>query len=519
MKKELVFEELTLDQKLGMLLCANIVAEKDPENLMQMIRERKIGAVYMGRAKREENAAMINEAADYPILTVSSGEQGGPRYPFPSIRSLGATGYSEELAYTWGKLLAYDLRMTGINTANTFVVDLSNVNIRHIGDDAEGVARCAVAATRGMHEMGVLSIAKHYPGPGDSSIDSHMQEGRNDRPLEELLSYDLLPYFRLMEEGLLDGVMPGHRVTSAVDPSRPSSISKPVMDILRDRGWDGVSMTDALNMMGIVLKYGKEMPTPLSIAAGNDFALPWDVPCDVGHKLLKDGYEKGIFTEEQLNAAVKRVLLAQHKANLFSEIEPKLTERDIENYHRIAKECISGHYAEGVEKAIPKDGRHLFVILSEHANNKGETDRNEVPFLNEWFLPVEAEAKVKELFPNSECIFLPEFPSGNFNMRFFDKQMKYDSVIYLINHRSQAYVGRDCLPERILSVMRALQSTNRISAIMHFGNPHMIDEVPRCDRVILGYTSNVCVEHALHILRGDYEAVGTVPYRDFTAKV
>ena len=71
MKKELVFEELTLDQKLGMLLCANIVAEKDPENLLKMIREHKIGAVYFGRAKREEHAAMVNEAADYPILTVS----------------------------------------------------------------------------------------------------------------------------------------------------------------------------------------------------------------------------------------------------------------------------------------------------------------------------------------------------------------------------------------------------------------------------------------------------------------
>ena len=519
MKKELVFEELTLDQKLGMLLCANIVAEKDPENLLKMIRERKIGAVYFGRAKREEHAALVNEAADYPILTVSSGEQGGPRYPFPAIRSLGATGYSEELAYTWGKLLAYDLRMTGMNTANTFVVDLSNVNIRHIGDDAEKVARCAVAATRGMHDMGVLSIIKHYPGPGDATIDSHMQEGRNDRSVEELMSYDLLPYFRLMEEGMLDGVMPGHRVTTAIDPNHPSSISKKVMDILRDRGWEGVSMTDALNMMGIVLKYGKEMPTPLSIAAGNDFALPWDVPCDVGHKLLKDGYEKGIFTEEQLNAAVRRVLLAQHKANLFSEITPTLTERDIENYHRIAKDCISGHYAEGVPHAIPKDGRHLFVILYEHATATGVTERNEVPFLNEWFLPHKAEDMIRELFPNSECIFLPEFPAASFNMKFFDKQLGYDSVVYLINHRSQAYIGRDCLSERILSVMRALQSTNRVSAILHFGNPHMLAEVPRCDRVILGYTSIVCVEHALHILRGDYEAVGTVPYRDFEAKV
>ena len=519
MKQELVFEELTLDQKLGMLLCANIVAEKDPENLMKMIRERKIGAVYFGRAKREEHAAMVNAAADYPILTVSSGEQGGPRYPFPSIRALGATGYSEELAYTWGKIMGYELRLTGMNTLNTFVVDLSSVNIRHIGDDAEGVARCAVAAVRGMHDAGVLSIVKHYPGPGDASVDSHMQEGRNERSLEELYSYDLLPYFRLLEEGLLDGIMPGHRVTVAVDPDRPSSISKKVMDILRERGFDGVSMTDALNMMGIVLKYGKEAPTPLSIAAGNDFALPWDVPCDVGFKLLKDGYEAGVFTDEQLDAAVRRVLAAQHKANLYSEIEPSLTERDLENYHRIARDCISGHYAEGVTPAIPKDGRHLFVILSEHNIVDGSYEKNEVPFLNEWFHPLLAEERVKALFPNSDCVFLPEFPSGTYNMKFFDKQLGYDSVVYLINHRSQAYIGRDCLSERILSVMRSLQSTNRISAILHFGNPHMIDDVPRCDRLLLGYTSDTCVEHALHILRGDYPAVGTVPYCDFTPNV
>ena len=68
MKKELVFEELTLDQKLGMLLCANIVAEKDPENLLKMIREHKIGAVYFGRTKREEHAAMVNAAAE-PAMT------------------------------------------------------------------------------------------------------------------------------------------------------------------------------------------------------------------------------------------------------------------------------------------------------------------------------------------------------------------------------------------------------------------------------------------------------------------
>ncbi len=522
MKKELVFEELSLDQKLGMLLCANVVAEPDPKELkalLTMIREHRLGSVYFGRQNREEQAKLVNDAADYPILTVSSGEQGGPQYRFPGIRALGATGYNEELAYTIGKIMGYEIRKTGMNTLNTLVVDLSDVNVRHIGNDAEAVSRCAVAATRGMHDAGVLSIAKHFPGPGDATIDSHMQEGRNDHPIEKLMARDLLPYFRLMEEDLLDGIMPGHRVTTAVDPDRPASISKKNLDLLRDRGWEGVSMTDALNMMGLVLKYGKEDPPGLSIGAGNDFALPWDVPCEVGFRYLKDGFQRGLFTEEQLDAAVRRVLLAQHKANLLSEIEPTLTERDIENYHRIPRECISGHYAEGVAHAIPKDGRHLFVILSERDLRADQPAPNEVPFLNEWFFPHHAQDMVKELFPNSECIFLPEFPAASFNMRFFDRQRGYDSVVYILHHRAQAYIGRDCLTERVLSVMRSLQSTNRISAILHFGNPHVIDEVPRCDRVILGYTSEVCVSHALHILAGDYEAVGTIPYGDFKAKV
>ena len=139
-------------------------------------------------------------------------------------------------------------------------------------------------------------------------------------------------------------------------------------------------------------------------------------------------------------------------------------------------------------------------------------------------IPVKCSAKfspssVKKIFPNSDCTFLSEYPTASANIRLFDKQLAYDDVIYITSHRMQAYLGRDCLTERVLAVMRALQSTNRISAVLHFGNPHVMDDVPRCDRFILGYTSERCVEFALSVLAGDSEATGIIPYENVNLKL
>ena len=519
MKKELVFEELTLEQKLGMVLCTNAQArfsDGEIDKMLNMIREHRLGAIWVSRGAphRDEILKMINEVADYPILIVGDAEQGYDKYAFPAARALGATGYNEDLAYAYGRVTGYELRSLGFNAMNGPVVDLSNVSMRHMGTDSNEVARLGCAIVRGLHDSGIFSIAKHYPGPGDATVDTHMQEGRNDRPLDELLSYDLNPYFRMMDEGLLDGIMPGHRIISAVDTERPASLSKKVMGLLRDRGWDGVSLTDALSMMGIVLKYGREDPSGLCIAAGSDLALPWNVSCEVGYNYLKDGFERGLFTMEELDEAVKHVLIAHHKVNLLSEEIEEPTATDFENFDRIARDCVSAHYAEGVPHAIPKDGRHLFVILSERDLKAEEPAPDAPPFANEWFYPHRVQDMVKALFPNSDCTFLPEYPDASTNIRLFDKQVPYDSVVYITSHRMQAYLGRDCLTERVLAVMRGLQSTNRISAILHFGNPHVMDDVPRCDRFILGYTAEGCVEHALHVLAGDREATGTVPYEN-----
>jgi hypothetical protein len=106
MKKELKLEELTLEQKLGMVLCTNVqkgFSENEIEKVLNMIKEHRLGAVWVSRGAplRNEILKQINEVADYPILIVGDAEMGYDEFPFPPARALGATGYNEDFAYAY----------------------------------------------------------------------------------------------------------------------------------------------------------------------------------------------------------------------------------------------------------------------------------------------------------------------------------------------------------------------------------------------------------------------------------
>ena len=127
MKKELVFEELTLDQKLGMVLCTNFSAEATDEGIeriLKMIREHRLGAVYVGTKRREEFLKLVHEVADYPILALTGNEAGIEPHVYPCARALGASGYDEKAAYIFGKIIGHDWRRVGVNMVNSPVVDI-----------------------------------------------------------------------------------------------------------------------------------------------------------------------------------------------------------------------------------------------------------------------------------------------------------------------------------------------------------------------------------------------------------
>lgn len=525
--KELNRRELTIEQKLGMLLCANINhGPADVDYAIKLIREHKLGAVWL-QPEFPGAADIIRRVvaeADYPLLVFCDAECGVPGYGISQQIALGAAnGGDEALAFSFGRLTASLLHEIGYNMICNPVVDIPpnknmpcGATVRTFGSDLETVNRLAAALARGQHAGGVLNCAKHYPGVSNGMpYDTHMREGYSELSAEELLARDIVPYIHLHREGLLDCVMVGHMRYPKIDPDRPASLSRGMIDLLRGAGYDGMITTDALNMMGIVLKYGETTPIGISIAAGADLPLPWGINTERAYAGILECYRKGLITDEMVETALDRVLAAQHKVALLPPAAPPLSE-DIENVRRVHRESIAAVCAEGVSPAISRDGKHLFTIVTD---KDIEVPVDYVPGPRDWFFPPRIAACIRELFPNSEVTTLPLLPTMNSNIPYFDKQTQFDDIVFITQLGGGCYIGREHLTTRVVDIMDALQTTDRIVAHLHFGNPFVAADAPFVPRILIGYASEHTVNDALDILAGEAEPLGKLPFEiDFHKK-
>ena len=525
MKKltELDRSKLTVEQKLGLLLCANLShGEKDIEDALQMIREHRLGSVWVSynNKNREDIIARVREAADYPIIIMCDAENGCAPHNIPGAISLSAANESEEYAYSFGRLTATVCRKIGYNTICNPVLDGRRYSApcggttRTFGPDRRVVAKLGESVIRGMHDGGVLSVAKHYPSVQKSKpYDTHMREGFAEDTREELIEDALYPYRKLIEKDLLDGVMVGHSLIPNIDPERPASLSRPVLSILRECGFKGFYITDALNMMGVVLKYGNYKTTPMAIEAGVDIPLSWGIPCREAYSALLDGYRDGMITDGQLEIALDHILEAHHKITLLPQ-DTEIAAEDAENIARINREAISAVCAEGYTPAISTEGKHLFVIMTD-----GDIDLDSVEydaFAGRSYNPKVIAEKIGELFPNSKTVTHPEYPNLYQNMSLFKLQQEYDDIVYITYYASLCFIGRECLTSRTVDLMDSLQSTDRIIAHVHFGNPFVATDAPFVPRVLLGWLgSNACIENTFDILAGKAECVGKQPYAEY----
>ena len=520
--KELKFEELTLEQKLGMVHTAFLngwCPEEEVEYVMDLIRNRAIGSVWIQYSNKdaEKYVAMVREIADYPILIITDAESGIGEYLVGRHNAIGCTG-DEKYAHAFGKAVGVTARKMGYNVVCNPVLDIKeNGWVRSYGSDKYKIATMAAAEARGMHEGGVLTVGKHYPsGRNPLDIDSHMAEAYEDQTEEDLVDYSLYAYIELIKEGLLDGLMSGHHRFVNIDPDAPTSLSKKCLDIIRKQGFDGFFITDALCMMGILSKFGKVESKGLCIEAGNDLALPYDRNNKFNQEAIRTCYEKGIITDERLDEAVKRVLAAQHKVMLMEETRAKeLTEEEIYLVKHINKDSIYAKVDDGLSTSISRDGKHFFAVMVHNEEKTGGDGKVEVDtFSNGWLYPTKIVAKLNELFPNSTVYAFHQFPRQTHNHRILSDSVDYDDVIFLTFTEALAYTGSEHLTRRFETLVKAMQYTNRVSALVHFGNPCVLDNLPHVPRYILGGLSAESVETCIEVLAGEYEAKG-VPTYDF----
>lgn len=510
--KELKFEDLTLDQKLGLVHTIKVnggINEEGVEFIFNQIKARAVGAVWIqhGAWLWEEFLNRVRETADYPILIMTDAERGLCEFK-SSNSSIACTG-DEKYSYAFGKTVGFTAKSLGYNVVCNPVLDRTHIGyIRTFGMDKQLIAKMGAAEAKGMHDAGILTVAKHYPSAIPSiSVDTHMAEAVSVQTPEELLSDSLFPYLYMIKEGVLDGVMTSHIKLANIDDVYPASLSKKVIDIFRNAGFEGFCMTDALNMMGIRAKFGEAESLGLAIAAGNELPLPFTHNPIFEHNAIRTAYENGVISDEHLDICVKRILAAQHKVIELDKTRcTKLTEEEIALSKGIIKASIYEKADEDVSPALSRDGKHLFAVMTRNEVNLEKVDVD--TFNGSWYFPSEISKKLKELFPNSDVMFFHEFSNQKQNYEIFQGSINHDDVVFLTFSETIPYVGKEALTTRVVSLIEALQLTNRVSALVHFGNPKILDVLPHIPRIIIGGIDTASVEACIDVMAGLYEATG-----------
>jgi beta-N-acetylhexosaminidase len=321
-------------------------ADAEPwRRLERYVREDHVGGFTVSVGSPTELAAKLDalqRLSGLPLLVGADLEAGaGFRarggYYLPAATELGgatllppnmalgaaALGGDTTLAYEAGKVTAREGRALGIHLAYAPVLDVNNnpanpvINTRSYGEDPQLVARLGAAFVRGLQEGGMIATAKHFPGHGDTDVNSHLALPTVGASRARLDSVELPPFRAAVAAGV-GAVMSFHGAVPSLDSSgAPGTLSPGVLTGLlrQELGFQGLVFTDAMDMRGVLDKYGALEATKRAVAAGADVLIQ---PEDVGQTIdaILAGVREGRYTEARIDASVRRILAAKRALGL-----------------------------------------------------------------------------------------------------------------------------------------------------------------------------------------------------------
>jgi beta-N-acetylhexosaminidase len=337
---------MTVDEKIGQLLFTTYhgtFTSTDSPAYQQMLHDvndlhaggfilvTRITPLGIEKSQTYPTAILNNQLqakSKLPLLIGADFERGSAMRldegtSFPTQMAIAAGGNPED-AYTMGKITALEARQAGVHWVYAPVADVNNnpgnpiINTRSFGEDPQRVAEFVSAYVRGVEENGGLATAKHFPGHGDTAADSHLDLPviRADRQRLETLEF--VPFRAAIAAGV-GSVMTGHLNVPALepDPSTPATLSPHILtDVLRkDLGFQGLVITDAMDMGGITVRFAPGEAAVRAMLAGADCLLMPPVP-DAAFAALQDAVKSGRISSQRLDASVRRILEAKARLGL-----------------------------------------------------------------------------------------------------------------------------------------------------------------------------------------------------------
>ncbi|MFL5565079.1 MAG: glycoside hydrolase family 3 protein [Gemmatimonadaceae bacterium] len=345
-----VLASMTLREKAAQIVWPSVygdyVSGDSPQwrRLTQYIRQEKVGGFTISVGSPIEVAAKLNALqtmSKIPLLFGADLEAGagfrarggyfvpnaidlGGAIVFPPSMAIGAT-HDTTLAYAEGRLTALEGRALGIHIAYAPVLDVNNnpanpvINTRSYGEDPDLAARMGVAFIHGLQDHGMIATGKHFPGHGDTGVNSHLALPVVTVSRNRLDTVELVP-FKAAVNGGVGAIMSFHGAMPALDSSNvPGTLSSKVLNgLLRgEMGFKGIIISDAMDMRGVLDMFGADEAVKRAVSAGIDVLIqPLDVTKTIDAVVA--GVREGRYTEARLDSSVRRVLETKRKLGLAS---------------------------------------------------------------------------------------------------------------------------------------------------------------------------------------------------------
>ena len=548
-------KKMTLDDKVGQLLVSSFGSEylstdsREYDALVRLIHEYKIGGFHVfGGAEPTPDvlldanygsvtlgqplaaASLLNRLqaiAPYPLLNSADFETGaGFRLEgataFPRNMAFGAAG-DERLAYEAGRITAVESRAIGVQVNFAPVVDVNNnprnpvINTRSYGEDPAAVGRLGSAYVRGLQAGGMIATLKHFPGHGDTDVDSHLglpiiKDAR------DVLDRTEFPPFKAGIAAGAGAVMTAHIEMPALDPTpnTPTTLSNPIVTgvLRREMGFEGVIYTDSMGMAGVTALYKPGEAAVRAIKAGNDVVL--HSPDDAAaFAAIRAAVESGEIPSAQIEKSVERVLRAKARTGLnriravnldalpnivggraHQAVADEVSQRSI----TLVKDTRNQ-----VPLKLAKDAQILYLSILDSPGG--------------WRIAAPSRAFIPELkrrWRGVTSVELSERSTANELELVRAMAPRYDAVIASVFVRAASGSGRMDLPASMQGLLRAIarqtEQSRKPFVTVLFGNPYTATFLPDVPAMMLTYDFYDRAERsAVRAIAGEAPITGKLP--------
>ena len=491
------------------------------KKLEALIRDNNIGGLALFAGSVYESAVILNgfqEMSKLPLLVSSDFERGAAfriedATSFPWTMALGAAG-SDDLAYRQGLVTARESRAMGVHWIFAPVLDVNNnpdnpvINIRAFGSDPADVSRLGVAFIRGAQAGGVLATAKHFPGHGDTSIDSHINMPILEIGMDRLERIEFVPFRRAIEAGV-DTVMTAHVAVPQLTKGAktPATLSgELITDVLKNTlGFRGIVVTDALEMEGLTKHYGNGDAAVAAVKAGVDVLL---LPPDAEDAInaVERAVKNGEISEKRIDESVKKILDAKQRLGL-----DKNRATDTEKIGGIVSSPENIGLADeiaGKAVAVIKDEKRVLPL--DPAGKRRVFGLVLTPVVDEASGTAFLDA-FRERFPDAQTEWANSRVTAA-QVAAIEKAINAADIV-VVATLSRLATGRSIdIPNRHLGIVQKLASMKKPVVWVCLGSPYLMRIAPEMGTILCTFSySENSQEAAVRALAGDFRVSGKMP--------